>query len=149
LSVYASKLSGSFISVLSPTIPTAENLSRFTTRTVSGLRSHRIDLQKLPEFLRQIRFHCCTLFLRCNGLRNRGSSSEHAFFVRPLGIAPEDRAPAQIISAFVGLLTPVLAKDSKRLLPGWSSSARNQRQTRPSSDYYPYPLTINIDPYVQ
>jgi hypothetical protein len=67
--------------------------------------ANRIDLQKLPELLRQIRFHCYTLFLPCNGPRNRGSSSEHAFFVRPLGIAPEDRAPAQIISAFVGLLT--------------------------------------------
>ena len=39
----------------------------------------------------------------CNGPRNRCNSSEHASFVRPLGIAPEDRAPAQIISAFVGL----------------------------------------------
>jgi hypothetical protein len=35
--------------------------------------------------------------------------------VRPLGIAPEDRAPAQIISAFVGLFTAVLAKHTKRL----------------------------------
>jgi hypothetical protein len=59
---------------------------------------------------------------RCNGLQNRCSASEHAFFVRPLGIAPEDRAPAQIISAFVGLLAPVLAKDSKRLLPGFRYS---------------------------
>ena len=38
--------------------------------------------------------------------------------MRPLRVAPEDRAPAQIISAFVCLLTPVLAKDSKRLLLG-------------------------------
>jgi hypothetical protein len=35
--------------------------------------------------------------------------------VRPLGIAPEDRASAQIISAFVGLFTPVLAKHTKHL----------------------------------
>jgi len=81
------------------------------------LVTNRIDLQELPDLFRQIQFQCCTRFLRCNGPRNRCSASEHAFFVRPLGIAPEDRAPAQIITAFVGLLTPVLAKDSKRLLP--------------------------------
>lgn len=77
--------------------------------------ANRIDLQKLPELLRQIRFQCRMLFLQCNGLRNRCSSSEHAFFVRPLGIAPEDRAPAQIISALVGLFSPVLAKHTKHL----------------------------------
>ncbi len=32
---------------------------------------------------------------------------------------------------------------------GAPSSARNQRQTRASSDYFPYPLAVNIEALIQ
>jgi len=50
------------------------------------LAANRIDLQELPELLRQIRFECCTLFLGCNGPRNRCSSLNTCFLVRPLAL---------------------------------------------------------------
>ena len=40
------------------------------------------------------------MFLRCNGPRNRCSSSEHAFFVRRLGIADSSRLRSQLIGTW-------------------------------------------------
>jgi hypothetical protein len=50
-----------------------------------------MNLQKLPELLGQIRFQCCTLFLRCNGPRNRRLRPQERESSRPSGSGPDAR----------------------------------------------------------